>query len=276
MNRSTRAAVVAAAVGLFACAEIGSGPDVPAAIELTALPSPSVVIGDTLRTIDGVVAPVQAIVRNLAGDVIPDAQVRYLYADFLRDSALAIDSVTGLVRALRVSKGSGGDARLAARAGTSLQILKSLIVTTRPDTTDRSGLSAPTLFVTSLPDTGRTAATANTSPELSLIVRNIDSLGVASGVNGWPVRFVIVEPANAANDTTKGAWLVDDAGRASVLDTTNSSGQAGRKVRIRAAVFPAVGVNDSVVVQATMSYRGVVVRGAPVRITLPVKRDTTP
>ena len=49
-----------------ACAEIGLGPNEAAAIELDPFPSPSVVVGDTLRTIDGVVSPVRARVFNLS------------------------------------------------------------------------------------------------------------------------------------------------------------------------------------------------------------------
>jgi len=55
-----------AVVGLAAaCAEIGTGPDRPAAIELEPFPSPSIVAGDTLRTFEGVVSPMRAIVRNV-------------------------------------------------------------------------------------------------------------------------------------------------------------------------------------------------------------------
>jgi hypothetical protein len=255
-----------------ACAEVGSGPDVPAAIELTALPSPSVVIGDTLRTIDGVVAPVKAIVRNLSGDPIADAPVRYLYADFARDSALKVDSSSGIVVALRASS---ADARLAARVGTSLQVLKTVVVTSRPDSMDRVGQVTPTLFTTTLLDTGAVGRTANSSNALTAVVRHKSSTaGVTTTVNGWPVRFELLSPANPTNDTTRSVYLVDDVGRASSLDTTDAGGVAGRKVRIRAALFPAAGVTDSVIVQATATYRGQLLPGGPVRIALPVKRGS--
>ena len=78
--------VVVALFALSACSEVGSGPDVPAAIEMTALPSPSVVIGDTLRNVEGVATPIQATVRNLEGNVITDAPVYYLYADYPRSN----------------------------------------------------------------------------------------------------------------------------------------------------------------------------------------------
>ena len=142
------AAVCAAALcgaSLFACVEVGTGPSSPAAIELPPYPSPSVVVGDTLRDLNGKVTGIHAIVRNVRGEIIADAPTRYLYADALRDSALAVDTISGVVRALRMSKGT---ARLAARVGTSLQVLREIIVTTRPDSVDRAGQSNFPLFTT--------------------------------------------------------------------------------------------------------------------------------
>ena len=274
ISRFTSVVVVASrfivAAGAVACAEVGSAPDVPAAIEFSALPSPSVVIGDTLRGVDGVVAPVKAIVRNLSGDIIAGASVRYLYADYIRDTALAVDSLTGIVRALRAAT---GEARLAARVGASLQVLKSVVVTTRPDSADRVGQTT-LLFTTTLADTGRIGAASNTSPSLNVTVRHVDVAGATTGVNAWPVRFEVLSPANAANDTTKSVWLVDDQGRASVVDTSDVSGVASRKIRIRAAQYPAAGVIDSVIVRASVTYKGVTLKGAPVRIAVPVKRGS--
>jgi len=267
-----------AGVVLSACAEVGSGPDVPAAIEFAELPSPSVVIGDTLRNVAGAVAPVRATVRNLNGDVIPGAAIRYLYADFGRDSAIAIDSVTGIVRAVRALVG-GSEGRLAARVGASLQVLKPLAVVPRPDSVDRTGQSAIATFSTTLPDTGRSGANSNSAPALTVVVRNIDSLtSVASAVRSWPVRFELLTPANPNNDTTQAAFLVDDSGRPSVLDTTDLSGVAGRRVRIRAARLPASGDTASVVVRAIVTYKGIALRGTPFQLTLPVRKaaPTTP
>ena len=265
-----RAAVAVSVLLSVGCAQVGSAPDVPAAIELSALPSPSVVIGDSLRNIDGVVAPVKATVRNLSGDVITGTSVRYLYADYLRDTALAVDSLTGIVRAI---KAATGDARLAARVGGALQVLKALVVTTRPDSADRVGQTT-LLFTTVLADTGRSGAASNTSPSLNLTIRHVDAGGITSGVNAWPVKFEVLSPANATNDTTKSVWMVDDQGRASVLDTSDVSGVASRKIRIRAAQFPAAGVVDSVIVRATVTYKGVALKGVPVRIAVPVKRGS--
>lgn len=271
---SGRRLVLGAMALLPACVQVGSEPDVPAAIEMSALPSPSVVIGDTLRDINGVAAPIQAVVRNLAGDIIADAPVRYLYADFARDSALRVDSTSGFVTAVKALKDGAFDGRLAARVGGSLQVLRLLAVVKRPDSTDAGGVTIP-LFTTTLPDTGRTGANANSAPAVTVVVRHIDSLLVSSNVRAWPVRFEIVSPANSTNDTTQAVFLVDDSGRPSVLDTTDASGSAGRRVRIRAAQFPASTAVDTVVVRATVTYKGQLLRGAPVRLALPVQKGTT-
>ncbi|MBU6365622.1 MAG: hypothetical protein KJT01_05375 [Gemmatimonadetes bacterium] len=241
-------------------------PDLPASIEWTPFPAPAVVVGDTLRTEAGGVARVRAIVRNTAGDTLTGAVATYLYADFNRDSALLVDS-TGLVRAVKKPR---GDARLAARAGASLQVLRPLVVTGRPDSAAGTGPSA--LLVLNPADTGRTAAGANTSGTLSVTVRTLASATSVEPVTGWLVRYEVLRPANPANDTTRGAWLVDDNGRPTAVDTTDTGGNASRKVRVRPSVFPGAAGTDTVVVQAVVRYRGVPVRGAPVRLVVPVQR----
>jgi hypothetical protein len=248
------------------CGDVGLDPDVPAAIEWLPFPAPAVVVGDTLRTEDGVAARVRAVVRDVAGDTLPSAAIRYLYADFNRDSALLVDS-TGWVRAV---KKPTGDARLTARAGASLQILRRLVVTDRPDTA--SGSAPPTVLALVLPDTGRAAAATNSAGPFAVTVRSLPAGGVAAPVTGWLVRYELLRPANPANDTTGAAWLVDDSDRPSTVDTTDTGGGAARKVRIRPARFPAAAGTDTVVVRAVVRYRGAPLRGAPLRLAAPVRR----
>ncbi len=249
-----------------ACAEIGIGPNEAAAIELDPFPSPSVVVGDTLRTIDGVVSPVRARVFNVRGELIGDAAPRYLYADYNIDSALAIDSATGIVVAKTLV---AGDKRIAARIGGTLQVLRGIRIVPRPDSV--SGTSLTEILGTTVPDTGRQGQENNSTKALSVTVRNRDGNAV-SPVRSWPVRFQLVSPANPTNDTMAAVYLVDDQGRASTLDTTDDSGAAGRRVRVRALQFPVGAAVESVVVRATVTYRGQPLKGSPVRITAPVRR----
>ncbi|HEY0930823.1 MAG TPA: hypothetical protein VGE27_12955 [Gemmatimonas sp.] len=247
-----------------ACAEVGSAPDVPAAIEFARLPYPSVVIKDSLRNEDGVVTPIRAIVRNSSGEEITGAAVQYLYADYNRDSALLVDSSRGFVVAHKaIALGTG---RLAARIGSNLQILANLVVTTAPDTA--SGSSPDTLSV-SVPDSVR-----NTTGEFVASVRHRDTVGF-SGVNGWLVRYQLVYPANATNDTSAVAYLVNSSNRPATVDTTDASGNAGLRVRVRGDRFPAGTAPDSVVVQVTVRYRGQPVKGSPLRLRAHIVRRVT-
>lgn len=255
------------AVSIAACVEIGTGPSEPAAIELPPFASPSIVVGDTLRDRNGVVAPVRAIVRNVRGEEIADVAVTYLYAPLQRDSALSVDATTGIVRALRATS---SDARIAARVGGNLQVLRSVIVTQRPDS--MTGVATVGELRTVLPDTGRAQATQNTSSGAAVTILHREGAST-SGVNAWLVRFELISPANPANDTSSVAYLVSDNGSASVLDTTDASGIATRRVRVRAARFPSSTV-DTVVVRATSSYRGKALAGSPINIKIPVRRGS--
>lgn len=237
------------------CAEIGTGPDRPAAIELEPYPSPSIVVGDTLRDFEGVVSPIRAVVRNVSGDAIADAPVRYLYADFNRDSALSVDSASGIVVA---AKTPTGEPRLAARVGSTLQVIRPLVVTIRPDTMEGS---SPTQTLNLLPvDTA-----ANRTVAFRAVLQNTETT-TKRPVNAWVVRYRLVSPANPNNDTTLAAWLVNEQNRPTTLDTTGTQGEVDRFVRVRAGAFPVSGTVDSVVVEMQAFYRGRPLKGAPLRL----------
>jgi hypothetical protein len=92
------------------------------------------------------------------------------------------------------------------------------------------------------------------------------TLTTDSAVKNYLVTFAIV----STTDTTL-AKLVNDAGTSSRLDTTDASGDASRKIRLNPAKLSAV--NDSIIVMASVKYRGAV-RGSPVRLVLKVKPGT--
>lgn len=257
-------------LGVAGCADVISSASVPNSIEFKAFAAPAVVVGDTLRDISGVAIPVLAIVRNQQGDVIEDAVVRYTYADAARDTALVVDSMRGFVVAQKVLRATGTTARIAARSGSSLQVIRTVLVTTRPDSVDRIGAPGIDTLRVTTPDTGAVKA-ANTSPPLTVTVRHVDSLP-SSPVPSWLVRYELLYPANPTNDSTKVAFLVNQQQKLSNIDTTDFSGNAERFVRIRAEQFPAGAAADSAVVRVTVSYRGKPLKGSPIRIVFPVKK----
>lgn len=256
-------------LSLIACENVSSSPEVPASIEFAPLAFPSVAVGDVMRDTLGNPQPFRAIVRNVRGDIIEDAPVRYLYVQFGRDSALQVDSVTGAVRAIKVP--SGSPVQLAARYQTALQILRDIKVSRTPDTVFATPAVRPTLQV-SLPDTGRQAVQSN-SAGVDVRVQYRDSTKALRDVSDWLVRFAVIRPANRSNDTAAAVYVISENGTPGQTAVTSGGGTATRRIRVRADRFPAAGRGvDTVVVEAVAVRRGVPVPGAPVQILIPVTR----
>lgn len=261
--------VLLIAVPLTACENVSGSPDVPASIEFAPLAFPSVALGDVMRDTLGNPQPFRAIVRNVRGDIIEDAPVRYLYVQLGRDSALQVDSVTGAVRATKVP--SGSPVQLAARYQTALQILRDIKVSRTPDTAFANPAVRPTLQV-SLPDTGRQAVQRN-SAGVDVRVQYRDSTGALKDVADWLVRFAVTRPANRTNDTAAAVYVISENGTPGQTAVTSGGGTAARRIRVRADRFPAAGTAvDTVVIEAVAVRRGVPVPGAPVQILIPVTR----
>ena len=254
MKRSSAPAILLACfciVGLagIGCTEISGSPTAVLSIQFDSLAAPSVVVGDTLRDTTGtVVRPVVHVFNFKGGEIIP-APVYFLSPD----SGITVDSATGIVVAdsLRSTP-----ARIIATVGT-LQAIQNVDVTLRPDLIEAVN-SLDTLQY-SLTD-----STLNVSTQLQVKLTH----GVApndSAVKSYIVSFAIVAQSNPQLGV-----LVNDAGTASVVATTDANGIAGRRIRVH-PLFLTSGTADSIVVNATAKYRGVQVNGSPVRLVLLLK-----
>lgn len=242
------AAVATGIVAALACTDVPTEPDAVLSLSFDSLPSPSVVLGDSLRDTTGVARRLFATAFNFQGEVIPNAPVVFSSPD----RGVRLDASTGFVigDSLRATP-----ARIVATIG-RLQATLSLDVTLRPDTVAAS--SGRDSLGYSLTDTTR-----NVSPTLS--VRVLHGFATAdSAVKSYVVSFAVASPATAGLAT-----LVNDANRTSVVDTTDATGVAGRKIRLDPARLTSL--VDSVIVLATVKYRGTAVRGSPVRLVLRVK-----
>lgn len=241
--------VVLGMVGLAAaCTDISGSSTSILSITFDSLSAPSVVIGDTLRDTTGAVVRPVVHAFNFQGEEIIPAPVFFLSPD----SGITVDSATGIVvgDSLRSTP-----ARIVATVGI-LQAIQNVDVTLRPDLAQAVN-TLDTLQYSPI-DT-----TLNVSPQLQVKLTH----GLApndSVVKSYIVSFAIV----AQSDPQLGE-LVNDAGKASVVDTTDASGIAGRKIRLH-PVFLKSAV-DSIVINATAKYRGVQVNGSPVRLVLLLK-----
>jgi hypothetical protein len=231
-----------------ACTDIPTSDSAVLAISAETLPAPAVVLGDTLRDSTGKATALTAKAYNFQGNVISNPTFSFLALD----RGVKVDANTGFVTGDSVRK---TPARVVVSAG-SLQVIQNLLVTLRPDTV--VAVNGRDSLAYALLD-----STKNVSNALS--VRVLHSLtSVDSAVHSYLVSFAIVSPAD-----TLLAKLVDDAGLASRVDTTDDSGTASRKIRLSPVRLTAL--RDSIIVNATVKYRGAQVRGSPVRLVLIVK-----
>jgi hypothetical protein len=233
---------------VFACTDVSGSSTSVLSIQFDSLASPSVVVGDTLRDTTGAV--ILPVVRafNFKGEAITPVPVWFQSPD----SGVVVDSVTGIIvgDSLRSTP-----ARIVATVG-SLQAVQRVDVTLRPDLL--AAQNGEDSLSYSLLDT-----TLNVSPRLTVQLTH----GVApndSVVKSYIVSFAIVEQSNPSLGE-----LVNDAGKPSVVDTSDTNGVAGRAIRLH-PLFLSSEV-DSIIVNATAKYRGSQVSGSPVRLVLKVK-----
>ena len=238
---------VCGAILLASCVEIPTGSDDVLSIEFSALPSPSVVVGDTLRDSTGVVSPVKLTAFNYSGDVVAAPTVRYSAID----RGIRVDSLTGIVIGDSVRTAARILARVNGVNGTA-----TLAVTLRPDTVILSNARDSLSY--SLTDTA-----SNVSRALGVRLRHGAAAGDTS-VASYRVSFRILSPSEAQL-----ARLVDDNGKTSSVDTTDAGGIAARRIKLD--VTRLTSATDSIVVQAIVRYRGVSVKGSPARLVLKVK-----
>jgi hypothetical protein len=252
-----RAPAVAAAVvlalvtaGAFACGDVTGGANSVLSIQFDSLSAPSVVVGDTLRDTTGAIVFPVVHAFNLKGAEIVPVAVRFQSPD----SGVRVDSLTGIIVAdsLRSTP-----ARIIATVG-GLQAIQNVNVTLRPDLLvalhGRDSLSYSLLD-----------STKNVSPQLTVKLTH----GISpndSVVKSYIVSFAIVSQSNPQL-----GQLVNDAGKPSVVATTDANGIAGRAIRLHPVFLTSANAADSIIVTATAKYRGANVSGSPVRLVLKVK-----
>jgi hypothetical protein len=238
----------AVALAAFACTDLSGSSGSILSIRFDTLAAPSVVVGDTLRDSTGAVVIPTVHAFNFKGDEIPEPPVFFLSPD----SGVTVDSATGIVVADSLRSTA---ARIIATVGT-LQAVQLVNVTLSPDLLQ--AVNARDSLQYSLVDT-----TKNLSPQLQVKLTH----GISpddSAVKSWIVSFAIV----SQSDPRLGE-LVNDAGKPSLVDTTDASGVAGRRIRLHPLFLTST--TDSIEVSATAKYLGAQVNGSPVKLLLLLK-----
>ena len=219
-----------AALLIAACLDLGTDPNEIGAISFDGVPYPAVVIGDTLRNEQGQVTALSATVMSGAGDTLADPDVQF----FARDTTVTLTS-SALVIGRRA-----GIARFFAATDGLQSVTREIDVVTRPESA---------VFVRA-PDTMTVSSVDTTNNSGDFRLRLVNAAG--TGVEGFLVRYTLEFRGQiiAPGDTTQ-ILMVDEAGRPSVLDTTDASGEGARRVHVRVPQLS--GVSDSAVVRFRVS-----------------------
>jgi hypothetical protein len=257
---TSAAVIVGLAVG---CTDLNTAPDAPFSMEILELPSPSIVVGDTLRDIDGVAAPLTAVVYNVEGEPIPGATVTFFAVDTTGE--LRIDPTTSHVTSTGARRGS---TRIFATIGSLQTPPETLTIVPPPDSV--ADIGALDTLRYSFADPSR-----NTSDSLAVRVM-WDSANAP--VARYPVRFRLENLAD-----TVVARLVDDQGRVSTadrsgalsVDTTGADGVALRRIRLTPGATLSTPV-DSIAIIAEVTLRGNPIAGSPRRFVLYVTPFSPP
>lgn len=239
---------LAAALG-GACTDITDSSTAVLSIQFDSLPVAAVVVDDTLRDTTGAI--IHPVVRafNFKGAEITPAPVWFQSPD----SGITVDSATGIVFGDSVR---ASPARIIATVG-SLQAIQRVDVTLRPDLIQ--AVNAVDSLKYSVLDS------VSVSPELQ--VRLVHGTAPNdSAVKSYIVSFEIVyQPARNPGE------LINGVNKPSIIDTTDASGIAGRKIRLHSVLLDSPTAVDSIVVNATAKYLGAPVSGSPVRLVLHYK-----
>ena len=252
--------LVALATVAVACIDM-SAPKGPASISQLQLPSGYVVRGDVMRDSTGAPANLTIVAYDANGGVITDAGAQF----FIIDSAPAAHfDANGMLVGDRL-----GSIRVVGQVGNLQTQLVSIPITVAP----------ATIAAVAAPDTIRAAyskdsANSVKSTALSVVVKGAGD----TTVQGVIVHFTLTRTL-ASSNTNPAVYILRSTGKPASSDTstTDASGktstislyvytrnladqalQAGQKI-------------DSVIVEASATYKGLPLAGSPVRLVFPVR-----
>jgi hypothetical protein len=235
-RRLCSAVVVSFGVLAGGCRELPTPAGGVLGVSRVLLPSPGLVVGDTMRDSLGSAAELRVVAFDQNGDTVtPQPATVFL----VLDTTAVLDGAFLLGRAT-------GPARVVAQVAGLQTQTETVLVTLRPDTIVGADSVRHLRRVNLL-----SGDSSYASAELTTIVRNGTGISV-TGVDAVVVTYTLAEiPAGSGSGP---AVVFTGAGTAPVRDTTAGGGRAARSVRLRIPAVPQL--PDSAVVVATAAYRG--------------------
>jgi len=259
IRRIVASLVTIAAVTTIACVDM-SAPKGAASISQLLLPSPSVVVGDTMRDSTGAVKPLNVIAYD--GNSVPISGLATTF--FITDSGAAAH----LTGSHFVIGDKQGTVHVVGQVSGIQTAAASVPVTVAPTALALASPAADTLRVPVAKDTSASIGTL-------AIGATLKGKGDTAAL-GFIVKYDIASaPATIAGSTTPAIFIGADPTKASPVDTSDASG-VSRSVIVRPFLLANEqqylnGKADSVVILISTSYRGVSVAGSPIRVVLPLK-----
>jgi hypothetical protein len=245
-------AALAAAWVAVACLDISSPVTGISAITSVLLPTPSVVVNDSLRDTLGVATPLKVYAFAPNGDTVRDVTVRFFAIDSTQK--LHVDSTTGYAWGDSLSPLAKVVARVTPANGKG--VIQTLQVPLPVVPTPAGATKADTLIDFPLDvTTVDTLASGVLSPSLDVKV-----VGTAdTTIQSYVVSYQIIRmPTKIAGEQT--VRILDRTGNDSTIAITSSSGVASRQLRVRLKAIPDVlrfpPATDTVVVRVRVLYHG--------------------
>lgn len=214
---------------LVSCRELGSPAGGVASVSRVVLPSPSVVVGDTLRDSTGVVAPMRVIAFGAHGDTIANPPTTFV----------VLDTGAHLAGSLLIGDKEGRTVRVVGTVAGLQTRPESVKVTLSPDTLVATDSIFQQKTYTAIGDT------VVASAELRTTVSHTGGAGVA----GVVVRYALERQPPGAQQRLLNGKVSSDR------DTTDAQGHASRTLQIQRA-RKVTGQGDTTEVSATASYKG--------------------
>lgn len=248
IRRVLSALIVGAVIVGLACVDM-SAPPGPASISNLRLPSPSVIVGDTMRDSLGQVAPLTIIAFNSANDTIAAAGAQFFITDTTK--AAHLNGGTTLVG------DKIGSTVLVGQIGKLQTATANVPVTFKPDHMVKTSIDT-----TLLAPGGDSTKTGTATLQLRVLSAQ------DSGSAGIVVSYTITH-APASVPQRAAVVIQDNAGHIATADTTTTGGNSSRRLVVTS--FFLSGQPDSAVVEARASYRGVALTNSPIRFVIPIK-----
>lgn len=255
-----------AAVVVAACVDLSAPNDKPASISQVQLPAFFVVEGDTLRdTLGNPVRP-SIIAHDGAGNPVSSFGSSF----FITDSVPALHfNPDSTLSATQPGDTAGLSAHIVGQIAGLSTAPQTIYVTVRPDTLRRESTATGFDTVRYIPNTSADSASAIRTLSLSTVVRG--AAGVP--VPGVFVRYELRTQTANSSTTALSVYLRDDGNKVfpfgvSTPDTGNTAGVTSRTLVVNGKYFPDGRGPDTVFVEATAMYRGVPLRGSPLRFAV--------